>query len=87
MSGELRHGRPDASRNDKWEHDKHTWPDGLSVFVYDDGRVKVERWDATVVVEDCHSYPPGRSGRANAHVEVRFTPDVSQDQDQEEGSR
>ncbi len=49
MTSGLRHGHPDVSRNDKWAHDKYVWPDGLELFIYDDGRVKIGRWDASAV--------------------------------------
>jgi|GEM_PF-4359432 len=72
MSG-LRHGHPDASRNDRWEHDKYVWPDGLELFIYDDGRVKIGRYDASVAVEYVQSYGPARDDpRPNAWVEARF---------------
>jgi hypothetical protein len=72
VTGGLGHGHPEVTRNDKWEHDKYVWPGGLELFIYDDGRVKVGRYDAAIVVEMVHSYPPGKSDRANAWVQVRF---------------
>jgi hypothetical protein len=73
VTGGLRHGHPEVTRNDKWEHDKYVWPGGLELFIYDDGRVKVGRYDASGVVEMVHSYPSGKSDRASAWVQARFT--------------
>jgi hypothetical protein len=58
-SGELRHGDPEPSRNDKYGFDKYrwpagpSWPRGLEIHIYDDGRVKMA-WDS-------YSYGQGQS--------------------------
>jgi hypothetical protein len=31
MSNGIRHGHPEVTRNDKWEHDKYVWPGGLEL--------------------------------------------------------
>ena len=59
VTGGLRHGHPEVTRNDKWEHDKYVWPGGLELFIYDDGRVKVGRYDASGIVEMVHSMATG----------------------------
>jgi hypothetical protein len=77
MSNGIRHGHPEVSRNDKWEHDKYVWPSGLELFIYDDGRVKIGSWNASVAVEMVHNYGPGRTERPNAWVEARFAERLS----------
>ncbi|MGI5487901.1 hypothetical protein [Microtetraspora malaysiensis] len=67
----LRHGRPQVTRNDQWGHDKYDWPNGLGLFLYDDGRVKVELKDGTVIVTDVSNYASGNS-RGSAHVIAQF---------------
>ncbi|KAB8186006.1 hypothetical protein [Microbispora catharanthi] len=68
---DLRHGQPQASRNDQWDHDKYDWPNGLGLFLYDDGRIKVELKDGTVAVTDVSNYASGNS-RRSAHVIAQF---------------
>jgi hypothetical protein len=69
----IRHGQPEASRNDAYGHDKYHWPDGLELFIYDDGRVKIGGWDKTVEVIDVSNFRKGAS-QASAHVIARFRP-------------
>lgn len=70
----LRHGNPQVSRNDKYGHDKYAWPGGLELFIYDDGRVKIGRWNASAVVDMVQNYGPGKTEpRPNAWVQARFT--------------
>jgi hypothetical protein len=78
-SDELRHGAPEPSRNDKYGFDKYrwpagpSWPSGLEIHIYDDGRVKVGGWHTSAVVLDVRSYRTG-SHNASGHVVVRFRP-------------
>ena len=52
---ELRHGQPQAFRRGGWNLDKYEWPDGLELFIDDDGRVKIGQWDSSVAVHDVFS--------------------------------
>jgi len=78
-SSELQHGAPEPSRNDKYGFDKYrwpagpTWPRGLEIHIYDDGRVKVAGWHTSAVVLDVSSYRTGGSN-ASGHVTARFQP-------------
>lgn len=81
MTGELRHGRPKASRNDQRGFDKHLWPGGLHVLIYDDGKVKLGSQHASVTVTDVHNYREGSSA-ASGFVIARFVPVPEHDQDQ-----
>jgi hypothetical protein len=67
----LRHGHPKIIRRDAWGLDKYEWSNGLELFIYDDGRVKLGRWGSTVVVTDVSNFSKGKS-QASAHVVVRF---------------
>jgi hypothetical protein len=85
-SSELRHGRPKIVRREAWGLDKYEWPNGLELFIYDDGRVKLGQWDATVAVLDVSNFKPGKT-QGSAHVVARFEPisdgsDVSNGDDQ-----
>jgi hypothetical protein len=92
MSNGLQHGHPEVSRNDRRGFDKYRWPagpcwpQGLEVTIYDDGRVKVGGWHASVGVLDVSNYRAG-STNPSAHVVAQFQPAAEQahDQDQEEG--
>lgn len=68
---DLRHGRPQATRNDRRGHDRYDWPNGLGLFLHDDGRVRLERKDSTVSVTDVSNDASGGS-RGGAHVVARF---------------
>lgn len=68
---ELRHGQPKITRNEAYKHDKYTWRNGFELFLYDDGRVKLGCWDATVSVSDVSNFKPGKS-QGSAHVIARF---------------
>lgn len=78
-SGERRHGDPESSRNDKYGFDKYrwpagrSWPSGLEIHIYDDGRVKVGGWHTSAVVLDVSTFRAG-SSNASGHVIVRFHP-------------
>ena len=78
-SRELRHGTPEPSRNDKFGFDKYrwpacpSWPRGLEVHIYDDGRVKVGGWHTSAVVLDVSNYRRG-STNPSSHVIARFNP-------------
>jgi len=69
----LRHGHPEVSRNDTWAHDKYTWPNGLELFIYDDGRVKIGKWNAAAVVGGSCGVSAG-SGARNRSPAVRREP-------------
>jgi hypothetical protein len=69
---ERKHGIPDPTRNDTYGHDKYRWPDGLELFLYDDGRVKIGGWHKRVEVIDVSNFRKG-SSNASAHVIARFT--------------
>ncbi len=89
MSDDLRHGNPTVTRNDKYGFDKYlwpagpSWPSGLEMHVYDDGRVKVGGWHTSAVVLDVSSYRTG-SSNASGHVVARFQPASGQDHDQDQ---
>jgi hypothetical protein len=83
-SDTLHHGQPEAHRNAARGFDKYTWQDGLELTRYDDGRVKVGRWDTAVDVVDVSNHQAGAS-RGSAHVIARFRPMADHDHDQEEG--
>lgn len=76
---ELQHGAPEPSRNDKYSFDKYhwpaspSWPRGLEIHIYDDGRVKVGGWHTSAVVLDVSNYRTG-SSNASSHVIARFHP-------------
>ena len=54
--------------------DSSSRPDGLELFIYDDGRVKVGKWNASAVVDQVLNYGPGKSEpRPNAWIQARFT--------------
>ena len=78
-SGELQHGEPESSRNDKRGFDKYRWPAsplwprGLEIQIYDDGRVKLGGWHTSAVVLDVSNYRTG-SSNASSHVIARFRP-------------
>jgi hypothetical protein len=79
-SDELRHGRPDAHRDDTYKFDKYVWPadgdhwpDGLEITIYDDGRVKVGGWHTTAAVLDVSNYREGKS-KGGSHVIAQFRP-------------
>jgi hypothetical protein len=72
-SSQLRHGRPKVIRREAWGLDKYEWPNGLELFIYDDGRVKLGQWDATVSVLDVSNFKPGKT-QGSAHVVARFEP-------------
>jgi hypothetical protein len=78
-SGEVQHGAPEPSRNDKYGFDKYrwpvgpSWPSGLEIHIYDDGRIKIGGWHASVVVLDVSNYRTGASN-ASGHVIARFRP-------------
>jgi hypothetical protein len=84
-SGGLRHGDPESSRNDKYGFDKYrwpagpSWPGGLEIHVYDDGRVKVGGWHTSAVVLDVSTFRAGGSN-ASGHVIVRFGPASDSDE-------
>jgi hypothetical protein len=69
----FRHGQPRAFRRGGWNLDKYEWPDGLELFIYDDGRVKLGQWDSAVAVQDVSNFAAGKS-RASAQVVALFTP-------------
>ncbi|REF00317.1 hypothetical protein [Thermomonospora umbrina] len=71
MTGNPRHGSPRITRNEQWGFDKYEWPSGLALFLYDDGRVKLERLDSAVAVESVNTYSSGKE-RGSAHVVARF---------------
>ena len=78
-SGGLRHGDPESSRNDKYGFHKYrwpagpSWPSGLEIHIYDDGRVKVGGWHTSAVVLDVSNFRAGGSN-ASGHVIARFSP-------------
>jgi hypothetical protein len=78
-SGELRHGDPEPSRNDKYGFDKYrwpagpSWPRGLEIHIYGDGRVNVGGWHTSAVVLDVSTFRSGGSN-ASGHVIARFRP-------------
>jgi hypothetical protein len=71
------HGAPEVKRNDRLGFDKYVWPPseqwpiGLELHIYDDGRVKIGGWWASVSVEDVSNFGPGKSN-ASCHVKMRF---------------
>lgn len=79
MSGDLQHGKPDVSRNDKFQFDKYKWPAsplwplGLEIHIYDDGRVKVGGWHTSATVIDVSNFRAGGSN-GSSHVIARFLP-------------
>ncbi len=78
-TSEPRHGLPESARRDGWGLDKYTWPDGLQLAIYDDGRIKIGRWGSSVAVFDVSNYRPGKS-RGSAFIIARFTDATPQDQ-------
>jgi hypothetical protein len=74
---ELRHGQPQAFRRSGWNLDKYEWPDGLELFLYDDGRIKIGQWDSSVAIHDVSNFAAGKL-RSSAHVVALFTPDGKQ---------
>lgn len=79
MGDDLHHGKPVASRNDKYGFDKYKWPTGplwplgLEIHIYDDGRVKVGGWHTTATVIDVSNFRAGGSN-GSSHVIARFLP-------------
>ncbi|MFF5265412.1 hypothetical protein ACFY4C_41570 [Actinomadura viridis] len=72
ITPDLRHGEPKVTRNDRYTFDRYEWPNGLTLFIYDDGRVKLDRLDATVTITAVNSYGSSGKERASAHVIARF---------------
>jgi len=70
---QIRHGQARAFRRDDWDYDKYEWPGGLELSIYDDGRVKIEKQDSVVVVQDVSSATAGKP-RSSGHLVARFTP-------------
>jgi hypothetical protein len=68
---QLRHGQPKVIRREAWGLDKYEWPSGSELFIYDDGPVKLGRWDSTVTVIDVSNFARGKS-QASAHIVARF---------------
>jgi len=81
MSGDLRHGNPTVTRNDRLEFDKYLWPHGLELHVYDDGRVNLGRKHTVVEVIDVMNRRKGGSPWGSAHVIARFRPAPDQDRE------
>jgi hypothetical protein len=71
QDAQLTHGQPQISRNDTKGFDRYEWLNGLLLFIYDDGRVKLGHWDSTVTVTDVSNFAKGKS-RGSAHVIARF---------------
>jgi hypothetical protein len=67
----LHHGQPKIERNDRNEFDRYEWDDHVTVFRYDDGRIKIGRWGSTVAVVDVSNFAAGDS-KGSAHVTIRF---------------
>jgi hypothetical protein len=82
---DLRHGTPVSTRSDRYGLDKHVfsvgpdWPDGLELFIYDDGRVKIGGWHTAVTVEAVRTFASttGNDSRGGSHVIARFTAAMS----------
>jgi hypothetical protein len=79
-AGGLRHGNPEVSRSDAYGFDKYRWsnedcwPDGLDVYIYDDGTVKVAASHTTAAVTAVRNYGEGKKSKPGGHVIVQFEP-------------
>jgi hypothetical protein len=70
-----RHGTSVSTRSDQYGLDKQMfpadpdWPDGLELFIYDDGRVKIGGWH-TATVEAVRTFASitGNDSRDGSHV-------------------
>ena len=69
----LVHGQPTSTRNSTRGFDKHVWPptegwpDGVTMQVYDNGRIKIGAKHATIAVDDVSTFRPGPSHHGSAH--------------------
>ena len=76
----LVHGQPTSTRNSTRGFDKHVWPptegwpDGVTMQVYDNGRIKIGAKHATIAVDDVSTFRPGPGHHGSAHVGFRFDP-------------
>ncbi|MGW4420492.1 hypothetical protein [Streptosporangium sp. NPDC004631] len=73
---QLRHGHPQTIRRESHNLDEYVWPNGLELFLYDDGRVKLGHKDNSIAVTEVSNYTTGKAGtgRASAHIIARFAP-------------
>lgn len=65
-------GIPTFSRRDAYGFDKYKWDNGLELQVYDDGRVKIGRWDKAMANVEVRQYAPGGS-QGSSYFRCLFT--------------
>ena len=74
----LVHGTPQAERNDRLGSGKYAFPagpvrpEGLTVQIYDDGRIKIGAWRAVPVILAVRPFEPGpKNGNRSGGVPHR----------------
>lgn len=73
---QLHCGHPRASRREDQNLDKYEWPNGLELFLHDDGQIKLDRRDSSIAVTEVSNYTVGKTGTSqpDAHLIAQFIP-------------